>query len=192
MLQEFLIDSAAALKATGQKDAVDVADMLAEIKVPQNWQSTPDLEVLEQLPASLAAENCHPAAAALSRIYNHLNWQEAPRKMPASFVGRYCFTILVGPEGLIKHDRFNFGTFFQGRHTFYPSHRHKAVEIYFPFSGTALWQHGEDEFAPVKPGTLIHHPSCLPHATETLDEPLLAIWAWTGDLAFDSYEISSD
>jgi len=192
MLKAFLTDAARALKSTGHSVAIDVAGMLAEVEVPDNWQVSPTSPVLDQLPDALAATDCHPAAARLADIAHRLDWREAEREMPKSFVGRYCFAIIVGPDGMIKDDRFNFGTYLQARDTFYPSHRHEAVELYLPLSGTAHWQRGDEAFQPVRPGTLIHHPTYLPHATATLADPLLAIWSWTGNLSFDTYSIDGE
>jgi len=191
MLRGFLADASAALKATGHKEAVKVAEMLAEVEVPQHWQKTTQPAALQQLPDALAAIDCHPAAEKLGAVAQHLQWQEAQREMPEVFVGKYCYAIIVGPEGMIKDDRFNFGTYFQSSETFYPSHSHQAVELYLPLSGTAHWQRDNKEFQPVTPGTLIHHPSYLPHATWTLADPMLAIWSWTGDLSFDTYTIAN-
>lgn len=189
MFKKFLQDAATAFGETGHDEAQSVATMLGEVEIPDNWHVKPTSKVLEQLPDALAAKDCHSAAAALSEIGHQLDWVEARRDMPSSFVGSYCFVIIVGPEGMIKDDRFRFGAYLQARNTFYPSHKHEAVELYLPLSGTANWQRGDEEYKPMKPGTLIHHPSYLPHATTTFDAPLLALWSWTGNLSFETYTI---
>ena len=68
----------------------------------------------------------------------------------------------------------------------YPSHVHKAPEMYHPVAGRALWQWGGEPFAYKEPGAWIHHPSGTRHAIRTVDQPLLAMVAWTADLDSES------
>ena len=37
------------------------------------------------------------------------------------------------------------------------------------------------------PGYIVHHLPGQPHAINTLNEMLLSVWAWFGDVSFDSY-----
>ena len=48
--------------------------------------------------------------------------------------------------------------------------------------GAAEWQRGDGSWAFRPPGSLIHHPPGLPHATRTADEPLLTLYLWHGHL----------
>ena len=88
-------------------------------------------------------------------------------------------------------DQFRFGIYWQQAHTFYPKHRHDALELYHIISGTALWQRGDQDFKPLAPGASFEHLDHIDHALKTKDEDLLAIWAWGGDLSFDNYTMDA-
>ncbi|MGI9607787.1 MAG: dimethylsulfonioproprionate lyase family protein [Acidimicrobiales bacterium] len=64
----------------------------------------------------------------------------------------------------------------------YPSHVHKAPELYRVLAGTADWQMGSRPFSPEPPGTWIVHPSGTRHAMRTKAEPLVSMAIWTADL----------
>jgi hypothetical protein len=67
-----------------------------------------------------------------------------------------------------------------GPDTLYTSHAHGAAEPYLVLAGTATWQRDRDFCEERAPGTAIHHPRRLPHATLTRAEPLLAPYLWWG------------
>jgi len=72
------------------------------------------------------------------------------------------------------------GLVLQGPGCDYPSHVHKAEEVFWVAAGTADWQKGDD-WRVDGPGAVIHHPSGTRHATITRDEPLLMLFAWVSD-----------
>ena len=117
-------------------------------------------------------------------------WVEvSTHDMPAGFKGRYSFCELVRPEAPVRAPDVCFGAYLQFPDTWYPLHWHAAEELYFPLSGTALWTRDGVRDRAEPPGTLIRHGPHERHATRTGAEPLLALWAWTGDLDFASYGI---
>lgn len=97
-----------------------------------------------------------------------------------------AFTQIIGPRGLTPHDRMLMGLTLVAPQTHYPLHSHPAVEFYLVVTGTALWQAGQTEAAARPPGSLILHPSGVPHAMTTKAEPLLAVFTWHGDIASPS------
>lgn len=192
MLKGFLLDAAQALDETHHPMAQNVAGMLATVDVAGDWQVSQERPALASLPFALATPDCHRAAHKLEVLADKLAWAETPRDMPSSFTGSYCFVTIVGPEGMIVDERFKFGVYLQTPETFYPAHRHEAEELYFPLSGTALWQKDDAEFEPIASGTLIHHTPYQLHAMRTHSVPLLALWSWTGNLAFETYSFVTD
>ena len=116
----------------------------------------------------------------------------AIRDQPSAFRGRFYYTQIAGPEGLIVDHRFRFGIYLQMPETFYPSHSHEAEELYLPLTGTGQWQKDDGEFEPVASGSLIRHAPYQPHAMLTHGAPLLALWSWTGNLSFDTYSYVAD
>ena len=192
MLKGFLLDAAHALDETRHPVAQNVAGMLATVGVEGDWQVSQERTALAALPFALATPDCHRAARKLEALADKLAWAVVPGDMPSSFTGTYCFVTIVGPEGMIADQRFKFGVYLQMPETFYPAHRHAAEELYFPLSGTALWQKDDAEFEPVASGTLIHHAPYQSHAMRTHDLPLLALWSWTGNLSFQTYGFVTD
>jgi hypothetical protein len=146
--------------------------------------------VPRHLDVALTAANRHPLTELVIAVAHRVPWVEViGREMPASFAGRYGYCVIVGPGAPIEADDIAFGAYVQFPNTWYPRHWHAADELYLPLSGTALWSRDGISDAPELPGTLIHHTPFERHATRTIDEPLLALWSWTGDLTFDSYGI---
>ncbi|WP_419904858.1 dimethylsulfonioproprionate lyase family protein [Kiloniella sp.] len=100
----------------------------------------------------------------------------------------YCCN-LVGKIGSAQTNPFLFssnnilcGLFYLGPNQLYPEHKHPAVELYVVLSGKADWKRGRKDWQSRDPGEYFFHASNQPHAMRTNDEPLLALWAWSGDI----------
>jgi len=119
---------------------------------------------------------------ALCRAAPTLAWRQSytAAEAGATFLRNYGWTELLGPGGWAPSMKIACGALLLGPHTFYPSHRHEAEEIYVPLSGTADWRQGDAVWRPCAPGTLVHHRSEEPHAMRTDTEPLLALYLWRG------------
>lgn len=193
MLQELLDIAADAYGCSNINDAVFVAQCLRRLNVPSNLAENPRAPAGSSLKTALADAGCYPPVRGLEPVMQGLSWVKSGenRHIPANFTGTYHFAMIVGPDASIECPDIRFGLFLQEPHSVYPSHQHAAQEFYFPLSGTALWQKDTDEFRPVAPGTLIHHAPNQPHATTTDRAPLLAFWAWTGDLAVETYRFAT-
>ena len=72
------------------------------------------------------------------------------------------------------------GAVLQGPNVVYPSHVHRAVEVYWSATGTADWQKG-DVWSRHGPGASILHETGVRHATTTGDEAILMMFAWVSD-----------
>ena len=145
------------------------------------------------LAAALEARGAHAILAEIAEFAADLPWQVAPSlQANPQTQDRHAFIELVGPDGLAVTDELRFGLYLQAADTVYPPHRHAAEELYFVVAGTAEWQKDDADFAPREPGTLIHHVPWQDHATTTHGEPLLAMWAWLGDLNPQSYRMAVD
>ena len=118
-----------------------------------------------------------------------LPWMQGSMRMPEGFQGRFAYVELAGPRGIVANADISFGLYLQQRGTVYPSHWHCAEEDYLVLSGTALWQTDDDGFVARPPGAHIRHASTQRHATTTLDDPLLAMWFWQGDIRDSTYRI---
>ena len=189
MLKSFIDDAAHAFETTGHPLVQKVAGLMSKLEVDENCKILRKVPTPSSLQTALCVPECHLAANKLSLIADDLVWNSAAlsRPLPNTFVGSYSFVAIVGPDGMIQNDQFRFGVYLQEPDTFYPSHKHEAEEFYLPLSGAALWQKDANDFEPIKAGQLIHHLPYQPHATWTHDFPLLALWAWTGNLSLNTY-----
>jgi hypothetical protein len=127
---------------------------------------------------------------AMAAIVPELTWVERGFFSNSDAVNR-AYIELVGPQGVLRNDQFRFGIYWQQGNTFYPKHRHNALELYHIVSGTALWQMAEQDFEAQPPGASFEHLDRIDHCTKTQDEDLLALWAWRGDLEFGNYSMDS-
>jgi quercetin dioxygenase-like cupin family protein len=126
---------------------------------------------------------------ALAGLGPWLVWTQNPnyRRAPPSedFLDHYAYTVIAGPQGgapaLVEHPALALGLLLLGPGTHYPLHHHPATEIYVPLN-RAEWWRGEGPWREEAPGSLILHPSGVPHATRTDRESLLAVYLWSGDL----------
>jgi mannose-6-phosphate isomerase-like protein (cupin superfamily) len=123
-------------------------------------------------------------AQALAPLLPRLGWTYGyppdPRwpDLPSSI----AFAQIVGPDGLCDNETVHLGLTLMRPRTYYPLHSHPAIELYLTLSGNARWRVAGQPFAVQPPGNLILHESGVPHAMETGEEPLLALYTWRGDL----------
>jgi hypothetical protein len=68
-----------------------------------------------------------------------------------------------------------------GPRTHYPRHHHEAYELYLPLAGVSSWQSGDRTWQTRTPGAVLIHSSNEPHAMQTADSPLLALYFWRSD-----------
>ncbi len=142
---------------------------------------------------SLARQDGGAAIAdAIEACIPHLMWRQSYHlygRDPEleAFQSDYTFATVMAPEyrgqiSLISNQTAMFGFTIQGPNTYYPTHEHKATELYYVIAGTAQWQRGDEGWITREPGSFILHDPWVPHAARTLDEPLLAMFAWVNDL----------
>jgi quercetin dioxygenase-like cupin family protein len=118
---------------------------------------------------------------ALKPVVYCLPWQYTyPARADAPGLGQnIAFAEIIGPAAPLPSERVCLGLTLIAPGTRYPEHHHPATELYHVLAGSALWTaDGETQRQP--PGAFILHPSQIEHAMETREEPLLAVYAWTG------------
>jgi quercetin dioxygenase-like cupin family protein len=104
-----------------------------------------------------------------------------PRPDAPDIGQRMAWAELVGPIAPFHSHKVCLGLTAIGPGLLYPLHYHPAVETYLVVSGTAEWT-ADGVTRQQAPGTLILHPANIIHAMKAGDEPLLAVYAWTGDV----------
>lgn len=110
-------------------------------------------------------------------------------QLPSEISGSILVTEILGPDGMLKYDGLRFGALYQAAGHHYPEHNHSAEEVYYVVRGTGLWS--IDGSPPVErgAGAFIHHAPSVMHSIETLDQPLLTLWVWHGDIDAQSYRL---
>jgi len=145
--------------------------------------SHPVIRQLQQVGASSGAASTQAIFQAFLPHLETLPWRYsyAPRPDAPDIGERMAWAELVGPIAPFHSHQVCLGLTAIGPDLLYPPHHHPAVETYLVVSGTANWiANGTSRRQP--PGTLILHPANLIHAMQAGDEPLLAAYAWTGDV----------
>lgn len=135
-------------------------------------------------------QHISPLSEAIKHMETRLHWNDKGAAEKGDQIQKnLAFVELLGPTGMTLNDHCRVGLFLQNAKSEYPIHRHAAEELYLVVSGTALWSQSESALTPKPPGSFIHHASWEPHGTTTTSEPMLAVWCWTGNIDFDTYEI---
>ena len=182
--QQLIELASARFAASDTGIGIEVAPLLLALgQTNPDWNDVPNTLPLEVSINAIPDEKLRTSMAA---IVPYLTWLERGVFSNSQDVNR-AYIELVGPEGVLIDDQFRFGIYWQQANTFYPKHRHDALELYHVVSGTALWQMAEKNFKARPPGSSFEHLDRIDHATLTRDEDLLALWAWRGDLSFDNY-----
>ncbi|MCW2276492.1 hypothetical protein GJ654_20120 [Rhodoblastus acidophilus] len=128
-------------------------------------RDAPDLAaLLGPLAAGLPWRHGYEASAELADLHLNMGWAE-----------------FVGPAAPWRSDEVCLGLTLIGPNTHYPAHQHPAVELYHVLTGVAEWSsHWR------RPGAFVLHDSNQIHAMRTGDEPLLALYTWSGDVVSPS------
>ncbi len=97
---------------------------------------------------------------------------------------------LIGPDGMVFHPRVRVGLFIQRAGLDYFTRTHPAEETFVMLGGAGYWTCNGSAPQRHTVGDYIHHPSGAPHASVTLNVPLIAAWRWTGDIAYEGYTLT--
>ena len=166
-------------KLIGRLDASAARPVAAPAKVP----------ACALLARIFAHAEAGPAAAigrALGPLIDTVNWVQtySEAEMGARFLANYGYFDIASPNrGLIRTDALALGFLLLGPGTLYPAHRHPAVELYHVVAGSPDWRVEDGPWEARPAGSFIFHRSMAIHAMRTGPEPLLALYAWLGDLA---------
>jgi quercetin dioxygenase-like cupin family protein len=139
--------------------------------------------ILEAVIAGGSHEKWAAVALALGVVQGCLPWayHYECRVGEEELASRIAFAELIGPDGPLNASAIRVGFTLIAPHTLYPEHVHPAVELYCVISGRAQWISERcEQIAP--PGRLLLHRSNERHAMRTFDQPLLALWSWSGEI----------
>lgn len=199
-----LIDGLRRICAHGAAEAAEGRDELSFLLSAVDWEAEASLPggqpppVVDSWLEAAAAQGCAseagPFLEALARSGRELSWNvpyphSAGEPDMDAFRANYSFAGLIGNtrsflgEMTVLGSKAAFaGVTLQAPETLYPSHVHRAVEVYYVLAGRAAWQRGGGEFVERPPGSFILHGGGVRHAMRTGPEPLLAIAIWVNHL----------
>ena len=189
-LQTLLEVFADGLRASGVPEAIEFSGPLRLAIGPDRGLLPQRVEGCRYLPCGLDAipAGLSGATAALRKLDPETDWREAPHHaIPKESWWDHAYAELIGPDGHFDSSSFRFGVYVQAPEMAYVGHAHGAEEFYMVLSGVADWEADGIRTAGVQPGAIRHHPAHMPHATFTGPDPLVALWAWRGDIGFESY-----
>ena len=104
---------------------------------------------------------------------------------PAAALAAFLVALDAAPDRAAApaaDPRLALGVLLLGPGTHYPLHAHPAVEVYYTLTPGEWWR-DDGPWRLEPPGTAIHHPPDVRHATRAGAVPLLALYLWRGDLA---------
>ncbi len=166
------------------ESALQLLDQASRVAAPEPsvlpalryWDEAIGL-VVEAAPARLTT--------ALREAAPVFHWRQNPnylKTLDQDYLSGYAFTEFVGEVAPLAQDGLRVGLLLIGPDRHYPEHNHPAEEIYLPLTSASWWRAGED-WREVPPGQVIHHAPWRVHATKTGKAPLIALYAWLGEVA---------
>lgn len=183
-LRRHIARGAARPDAVGSEIA-RVLELLARLPARPAVPQPSGHPVTRHLPAALALARATAPdlAAALAPVAAALPWRYSyvPRDDAPGLEQEMAWAEIAGPGAPFDSEEVCLGLTLIGPGSYYPPHRHPAVELYDVVAGTAEWTAAAGPLDR-PPGSFILHPSNAPHAMRTRREPLLAIYSWTGDV----------
>lgn len=139
------------------------------------------------------ATSDHRAARALLAAQHLVPWGVNPvaDRMTGAAAAMIAVSTLMGPDGPIPSPDYRLGLVYMAPESYYGLHNHDADETYVILAGSARWTAGDDVRIRGA-GSMVHHPSLMPHAFRTGTEGFVALWRWSGDINTHSYTFLPD
>jgi len=119
--------------------------------------------------------------AAIRPVAFHLPWRYGytKRSDAPGLEGNMAWGEIIGPDAPYASERVCLGLTLIGPNTLYPPHRHPAIELYYVVTGEATWT-ADGVARRNPPHAFILHGSQIVHSMKTHEEPLLAVYTWSG------------
>lgn len=196
--QKFIQAAALHYKQHSSVMAQTMCDLLSSIEITNspssstvNSNSKPTFTIdSHAVLQDIVTSNFHPLLTSLEDCYHSLAWRPSGfGKLPPQITNHVAVVEIIGPSGMIEDPRFRFGLLLQDPEVLYAKHQHAAEELYLVLNGKAAWSVDDNKARPREVGEFIYHAENQPHQMKTNDEPLLAMWAWLGDIDAESYSI---
>ncbi len=135
----------------------------------------------------------HEAAPAILASWSLIDWHHSgldDGRIRPEIALSMATTELIGPNGMIFHPTVRAGLFMQVASLNYVTRTHPAEETFVMLGGAGYWTCNGSPPKRQTAGAYIHHPSNAPHTSVTKDDPVIAAWRWTGDIAYEGYTLT--
>ena len=132
----------------------------------------------------------HPRADIIAAALPLIRWfhvTESMQSIGTEMGAKMLVSELLGPNGMIHHDRVRVGLFVQCPQLDYATRTHSAEETYVILGGAGYWATNDDVAVLKKAGDMVFHPSWIRHRSRTGDRPTIAAWRWSGDIRYEAY-----
>lgn len=177
----------AAEGSTGGDEAV-VALQTALDDFPENLPEP--YNYLPGMAEAALALDPHPLAGIVAAALPTIRWFHVVDSMAsigAEMGAKMLVSELVGPNGMIYYETARVGLFVQCPHLDYVTRTHSAEETYIILGGAGYWSNGGNIPELKKASDVVFHPSYIPHASRTGEQPTIATWRWSGDIRYEAY-----
>jgi len=154
--------------------------------------SSNHLGIVDQGAAALRTGG-HPAASEILTALPLVDWHHSgleDGRIRPDIAMSMATVELIGRDGMIFHPTVRVGLFMQIAGLDYVTRTHPAEETFVMLGGVGYWTCNGSEPQRQMTGAYIHHPSGAPHTSITKEQPLIAAWRWTGDIAYEGYSLN--
>lgn len=184
----FLAEMAAVFRQEPRDCAQQTADQLARFASSEFTRSA-DRADCAAIRGLLSASPLAVAQAALA-AHDMLPWGVNPVADQVSAADNALYSVLnlMGPDAPLFSPDLRAGLYYQRPNTRYGLHSHAAAETYVIIAGRAYWTAGDAQ-KELTAGHSVHHSTYLPHACQTDDQGVVALWRWSGDIGTESYRV---
>ncbi len=148
------------------------------------------LDIEAELMLALTGLDATPAASSLLAAVPTLHWYYTgleDGRYPEEIARRTGSVELLGPDGMVYAEDCRIGIHAQCADVEFPSHTLKAEEVFIVLAGSGSWSSAGGPRYTRLPGERVHHVPGEPHACRTGSAPMIAAWAWSGDIGWDGF-----
>ena len=113
----------------------------------------------------------------------HAHWRETYKdtKIGDDFMTRFGCYCLIGPNGAFASDGMQAYIVYMPAGLWYTWHHHPPEELYLVLAGDAEFLRAGETPETLRPGDTSFHTSNQPHATRTLNHPMMACVFWRNE-----------
>ncbi|GHA52848.1 hypothetical protein GCM10008927_18210 [Amylibacter ulvae] len=190
---DLLADLAELFDSEQKSGGHDAALALRTISAKSHTPLPPSHQILSETIQTALSINPHPICDKIKTVLPYIDWHWSglsDGRIPPEIANNMATAELIGPDGMIFCEKVRVGLFVQSPNLNYVARNHAAEESMIILGGRCYWQKQGEKAQLHETGAIIHHPSNIPHASVTKDDPIIAAWRWTGDIGYDKFHLT--